>query len=370
MAEKFLFIDTNVFFNHWFLRSAHFNLISNYVKNESVTVLISEVVCLEMDAKFKSESEAAMRELARTQRRLSDFQSVASSLAPSSVSENYKFEEVLRDRFTRVEIIPFDAVPHSTLVHRAISATRPFRDGEKGYRDSLIWLSLLDYLKKLPRRRQRVFFINSNASDFYEKSDVAPALHSQLARDWEEAALDIDLRLYASLKEFVERDVDTVLHHVSHEDFEEEFGSEMESLAGDAGLDYLRVMPLADMRSLLEDGGVSVRCARTIFEFSVTDFEGVEDAEIVSLSRLDGRSLHAEYRFNLLTVIYDVRVPTSNFLANESDYEDDFINIEVEGAMTNMQFYARCDFEASFTYDKELKKFTSVSIDRAALRDR
>lgn len=363
-----IFIDTNVFFNHWHLRAPLFDLLANYVSNERATVLVSEVVCEEMNAKFRSERTSAEKELAKALRRATDFQFDPKTIVAPALDEEYDFRVILAARFENLKIVSFDTVPHSLLVPRAISAIRPFRDNEKGYRDSLMWLSLLEYLRTKHSNRGELVFINANSHDFFRTDSTELKLHPDLEVDLSKGGFDGILRPFNSLKDFADAKIDKVLHSIKHEEFEERFGDEMERLAADEAIDYLQKMSLPATQEFLEEAELPRRCARAIRSFEVEDFEGVEDPEVLSLSPLMGGSLYVRYRFNLLTVIFTVEVSTEDYLGNLDEFDEEFINVDVQDRLVQMQMCRRIDFDASISFEPKSEEFISVSIDRAVPR--
>lgn len=363
-----IFIDTNIFFNNWYLRSPLFDLLANYVSNERATVLVSEVVCLEVNAKFHSERASAERELKKAVRRATMFQAASTPIAAPALREGYDFRDILVERFDNLTFVPFDTIPHSLLVPRAINAVRPFRDSEKGYRDSLMWLSLLAHLNAVHANTEQLVFINANSNDFFKMDSTELEMHADLVADLSKEGFSGALKPFLSLKDFADAEIDKDLHSIRHEEFEERRGSEMEELAAGAAIDYLQQMPLQAAQDFLEEAEVPGRCARVIRSFTVEDFEGVEDPEVLSLSLLTGGDLYVQYRFNLLTVIYTVEVSTEDYLTNIHEFDDEFVNIYPQERLTRMETFRRIDFDASFTFDKKLEVFISVSIDRAVPR--
>lgn len=363
-----IFIDTNIFFNHWYLRAPLFELLANYVSNERATVLVSEVVCEEMNAKFQSERASAAKELTKAIRRSTDFQLDPKPVVVPTLNEEYDFRAILKSRFENLTVVPCDTVPHSMLVPRAISSIRPFRDNEKGYRDSLMWLSLLEHLKDEHSNRGELVFINANSSDFFRTDSTGLKLHADLEADLSKAGFSGTLRPFTSLKDFADTGIDKILHSIRHEEFEERLGSEMEELAANAAIDYLQQMSLPAAQEFLEDAELPRRCARAIRTFTVEDYEGVEDPEVLSLSPLSGGSLYVRYQFNLLTVMYTVEVSTEDYLANVDEFNEEFINIDVQERLVQMQTFRRIDFDASLAFEPKSDEFTSVSVDRAVAR--
>jgi rRNA-processing protein FCF1 len=363
-----IFIDTNIFFNHWYLKAPLFELLANYVSNEHATVLVSEVVCEEVNAKFQSERAAAANELTKAVRRVTAFQSDPKPAVAPALDEVYDFRAVLKARFENLTVVPCDTVPHSLLVPRAISSVRPFRENEKGYRDSLMWLSLLEHLKAEHSNRGELVFINANSNDFFRIDPAGLKLHADLEADLSKAGLSENFRLFTSLKDFVDSEIDKVLHSIRHEEFEERLGSEMEDLAADAAIEYLQQMPLPVAQSFLEDGELPRRCARAIRKFTVEDFEGVEDPKVLFLSTLSDGSLYVQYRFHLLTVMYTVEVSTEDYLASADEFNEEFINMDVQERLVQMQTFRSIDFDASLAFEPSSNEFKSVSIDRAVAR--
>ena len=363
-----IFIDTNIFFNHWHLKAPLFELLANYVSNERATVLVSEVVCEEVTAKFQSERASAAKELTKAVRRATDFQSDPKPAVAPALDEVYDFQAILKARFENLTVVPYDTVPHSLLVPRAISSVRPFRENEKGYRDSLMWLSLLEHLKAKHSNRGELVFINANSNDFFRTDPAGLKLHADLEADLSKAGFSGTFRPFTSLKDFADAEIDKVLHSIRHEEFEERLGSEMEDLAADAAIDYLQQMSLPVAQNFLEDAELPRRCARAIRAFTVEDHEGVEDPEVLSLSTLSDGSLYVQYRFNLLTCMYTVEVSTEDYWANVDEFNEEFINIDVQERLVQMQTFRRVDFDASLAFEPSSDEFTSVSIDRAVAR--
>lgn len=362
------FIDTNIFFNNWYLRSPNFSVLANYLGNSGATMLLSEVVQQEVEAKFKAEREKLLKSLAVDLRRVADFQHEPVSLETPALDGDFNFLKVVERRFENVDVIAVDAVTCRDLVPRAINATRPFREGEKGFRDTLIWMSLLAYLKKLSQRNLRLLLVTANSNDFFDKSPDGAVLHSDLRKDLMEHGLKVDIVPYTSVKSLIEQEVDLGLHSFSHEQFKEDHGDEMEDLAANAAEAFLSDLPLGDLQVLLEDAGVPAVLVRPIRSFTVLDLEGTEDPEVTSFEKLKDETIYIGYTFNLLTVSFTVVVDANDYFNHQKEYDDYFINPSVDGGSVSLEVLRRCDFEGGLSYRQETSEFTSVTIDSASLR--
>lgn len=79
-------------------------------------------------------------------------------------------------------VLPIPEAPHDEVLIRDLRREKPFNASGKGYRDTLIWLSLLDAAKR--EKPQKVFFVTNNVEDFGDKKSkkLHPALASEASR--------------------------------------------------------------------------------------------------------------------------------------------------------------------------------------------
>jgi hypothetical protein len=184
MKAMYIVLDSNIFFNSWYIRSAEFERLISHANNVSATLLISQVVLDEVNAKFAqhvSDFRADHQKLKNAYARLIPERTEWTDIM---IEQPYNLGHVLRSRFKRVDIASYEGVSHQSLVAKAIRCEMPFQISEKGYRDALMWLTLLDYLRA-HRSDRRVVFINENTKDFFVKRGDALALHPVLQSDWE-----------------------------------------------------------------------------------------------------------------------------------------------------------------------------------------
>lgn len=86
------------------------------------------------------------------------------------------------------------------LTKRSIEARRPFSRGDRGFRDTLIWLSTLELIS----RDSRVSFVTANTHDFFAPDALEP--HPDIASEAEER-IEGDWRMlfHRSLDDFITR---------------------------------------------------------------------------------------------------------------------------------------------------------------------
>lgn len=97
-------------------------------------------------------------------------------------------------------VIPSPNVELSEITKRSIERRKPFTAGDKGFRDTLIWLSTLTLVKP----DSRVSFVTGNTSDFFATESIEPhpdllaEIESRLGGDWK-------VLFHRSLDDFIAR---------------------------------------------------------------------------------------------------------------------------------------------------------------------
>lgn len=146
------------------------------------------------------------------------------------------------------------------------------------------------------------------------------------------------------------------------ENFQEHWQPEVEVAASDAALAYLEGLALLSVRGFLAASNVPAECLAPIQTFTVEDFEGLEDPELLSAREDEDGTLAVSCAFDLLSVIWTVEMHAADYLARVGDYDAHFINLVVDGPTARMELVQRCHFEAELTFDREAECFTQASI--------
>lgn len=180
----YIVLDSNIYCVDFFSKSAPLNYLIHFLNNEGHTLVIPRVVIEEVanvrTRKIKEELEVLRKSLTNV-RRMS--QVPICNIPSELLSEQYDLAAMMLDRIANVEIAEYCNVEHASIFKRALEVKRPFRPNEKGYRDTLLWLSLLDHLR--PKEMgSEVVFINANKSDFYEDG-AGIAFHDDFREDLE-----------------------------------------------------------------------------------------------------------------------------------------------------------------------------------------
>ncbi|HEX7242590.1 MAG TPA: PIN domain-containing protein [Longimicrobiaceae bacterium] len=98
------------------------------------------------------------------------------------------------------KVLPSPPLDVSDLVQRSIARRKPFSKGDRGFRDTIIWLSTLD----LVGPDSLVSFVTSNVQDFFEPNSAEP--HSEILAEAEERLKgDWKMLFHRSVDEFIAR---------------------------------------------------------------------------------------------------------------------------------------------------------------------
>lgn len=163
----------------------------------------------------------------------------------------------------------------------------------------------------------------------------------------------------------------SVLDDAQLEEFEEEHSREMEGSVAGAALEHLENLSVAAVRNFLEASDIPGNCLAPIIGFTVQDFEGIEDFEIISNKKgEDDESIVLLCAFDLLSVIWTVEIPTAAYNSNIAEFQQHFLNIDANPDVTTMQLVQRCYFESALVFNQQQKEFTGASIKLTAVHHR
>jgi hypothetical protein len=102
--------------------------------------------------------------------------------------------------------------------------------------------------------------------------------------------------------------------------------------------------------------------------FSVEDFEGVEDLELISTEIIEPDQIRIKYFFQLQTLIWTVEVSGDDYHQHGHDFREHFINVSEEDGVASMELVQRCYFKAVTVFDRDRAEFSDVSITSSAIR--
>ncbi|MEN6372888.1 MAG: PIN domain-containing protein [Armatimonadota bacterium] len=179
-------LDSNVLISDFRLQGRSINDLWDASQTLGYTVYIPQVVIDEVVGKYEEflqENVAQLRKSLAAIRRLTgndllDAPSIAQVLPSPSEYRHWLLDEI-HSRLWKV--VPYPNVSHEELVSRIINKRKPFYRGERGYRDALVWATVVELAQQ---SKSTILLVTANVSDFGESSSNGETtLHNQLCED-------------------------------------------------------------------------------------------------------------------------------------------------------------------------------------------
>lgn len=351
-----VFLDTNIFYNDWFVKNANFKYLFHFLNNEENTLILSSLVVQEVENIRRRDSELYLSEIKKQVSRLQKLNSKQIKFDKNELGlEDYELLPLLESRVDNIEVFDYNSIPHSEVVHRALMNRKPFSDGEKGYRDTLIWLSFLNYIAKFNAEDEDIVFITNNKSDFFKTKDKEIKFHNDLKEDLREKKVKLKIKIFTSLFDFVNSVIDKNDHAIDRVNSEDIF----EDFITESSADFIENMSNLDLSQYYENSIFDTK-VRDILDIRVDVFEGLEDIEFINTTKLTDNDIYVSYRYNLRRVFVEIDIPKSDYSENKNELDNLFFDTKLSSEIATLAGCVRPYFQVSFIYndiDGALKNF-------------
>jgi hypothetical protein len=268
--------------------------------------------------------------------------------------EEYDLLKLLNEKVDYIQSVDYEGVSQSEVVERALKNKKPFLKEEKGYRDTVIWLSFLNYLTE-HKIEEDVVFISANKSDFFKKKSDPVQFHAELQSDIVQKKIKATIIPFRSLYDFVKNNIDKEAHSIDRSKSVEIFEDDVTAW----GIEYIEGMNHQDLAhhlcSLFETK------VKIILDITAYVIEGLEDHEILYSARIKNADFYVSYRYNLRIVDLNIDIPKVDYMANKEELDDIFFEAVVSDEIVTLSVMVRPYFEVSFIYnttDEELREYT------------
>ena len=189
-------LDANTVIAEQYGASAHMRALLSASSAVGFQVHLPKVALEEIAAKYERELSKNAKEADKSLSRLSwllgrSIDSPVDGFDSKEETESFRKRLLSHLGMTESRIIDYPDTPHETLVKRATSRNRPFDDNGSGYRDALIWESVLE----LAQQVKGPIVLVTKDKDFREGSSN---LHGDLIKDLERLGLPEDKVILAT----------------------------------------------------------------------------------------------------------------------------------------------------------------------------
>lgn len=183
-----IIVDTNILVADYQLHGTAFRVAFDGIQRTDCTLLVPEVVVAEVIGKYREHMLEALTLHRKgrtafqriTGRPLIEEQPIETAVDTEIRDFAERFPRMLTSRGAR--LLPWPNIDHQAVVGRLLGGRRPMRN-DVGYRDTLIWESIIAHLKS---SMTEAVFVTHNTKDFFEGG----VLHTDLLQDLRDAGIE------------------------------------------------------------------------------------------------------------------------------------------------------------------------------------
>ncbi len=185
----FIILDSCILFSDFHLRGAEIESLCKSIGQISGKIYIPEVVIREVINQYREKINAYRDEIGTALKgfaRLTTHPILNNPITEENVKQEAEcFAALFRQRIQKlnIEVLPIPSISHEEMIARDLARKKPFTPAGKGYRDSLIWESILELCGHTKDRLQKssIIFVTKNHKDFC--ADKESSLHPDLKSD-------------------------------------------------------------------------------------------------------------------------------------------------------------------------------------------
>ena len=179
-------IDTNFVYLDFFLRGTNITALTGSADKLGHIVYIPQVVFDELCKQYYEEIDVASEAERKYFKALNRVNPIVSKYTSANFDRlKSSYEEYLAKKCDHlgIYVLDYPKVEHRKMVLRELNQRKPFKDSTKGYRDSLIWETILAFGKRIGGN-DTVVFLTENTDDFAkDKTQLHPDLIADCSKD-------------------------------------------------------------------------------------------------------------------------------------------------------------------------------------------
>ena len=214
--DLIIVLDTNIFCRDFYARGTQMQLLL-----KMGNIIVPEIV---FDETLNKHSEKIREAGSMVQKKVEEYNRLAYDQIKIDFEEKYVDEDMRYETFLTDLLLAHGGYPpesypnveHKIIVARALARKKPFKpDGREGYRDYLVWRTVLEIVKHYT---EPIHFVSENPKDFADERDKKK-LHPDLLEEMKQLQLDATKLIYwSSLKGFIDEVVKPELQKAEDEE--------------------------------------------------------------------------------------------------------------------------------------------------------
>lgn len=182
-----IIIDTNIINKDYKLHGKYIVTLSGAAAKLGYDVCVPEVVVDEIVSHYKDElleaHDTYNKGVSKLKKLLLEMpKSIISELTVEDQLQKFREQYEGELQAKNIKILPYPNVDHKSIVAKELDKKKPFKDSQKGYRDSLIWETVKSEL--IPAKdlfdECQILLLTRNTKDFADKNGLHQDLKDEL----------------------------------------------------------------------------------------------------------------------------------------------------------------------------------------------
>lgn len=182
-----IFLDTSVLYKDPFWKGNFFNELIEIVKEKEINLYISNIVLMELEHNYKKIIDQEIIKLDKVNEQINQYNIEISNLTTINLEESLKnlnefYDQLIKGGTIKILDYSNDMLPE--IVQRAIKRKKPFTENKTELKDTIIWLTYVDFAEKY--KLSDCILLTSNISDFCDTEKAKEnifEIHSELQKD-------------------------------------------------------------------------------------------------------------------------------------------------------------------------------------------
>jgi predicted nucleic acid-binding protein len=186
-----IILDTNIILTDFFLKSKSFKVLFDYLAKTNSDLLIPEIVFKETIHKYEEKLISELSNYDNTVNKLNSllddtvFKKVNIDISKKVSKYSNFLKNVKKPSYdsSKEIIVKYKDSFLEETIRRAIYRLKPCSNKGQEFRDTILWLTIIDYLKSIYKDDRKIIFISNNFKEFADSETKNKNLHPDLFKE-------------------------------------------------------------------------------------------------------------------------------------------------------------------------------------------
>lgn len=359
--SNLIIFDTNCYWDNYNLDNLIFDTTLKFCRNSEdyefvLPIVIKDEVVNNFKKQLKEKYENINSYVSWYKKYTSRKFEIASHEEFEEDAKGYiaRFEQLIR--VNQIEQIDYPDYSHKEIVTRNAKQLKPFSGNDAGYKDTLIWLNIIDRLKATS---DVVIYISKNKSDF-GKND---SLHKDLLKELDDNGIERDRVQYFSKQETFFEEVITPQLPVL-DAIDQIRNNEYEDFNFDEYIDNHIYEWLSENQNEIDLSYISQSLERPY----ISSIDEVELIELSDGKRIDGNSVLLEYNVGV-NALCDVLIDRHRAIGEQLSEAINIFHYNFNPSFMEGEVYLYIGATLFIIFDPENKEVLTTQLENIVAQD-